>query len=174
MIKTELFTEDNIFNFEDIVLSEKENNCVEYIKSLTEFIPHSDTTFFKHLYNTFRILKNLNQSEDVCLAGLYHSVYDTDFFKANLNLNEKDVINKIGKYSDFLVKVFCSLDRDELIFKNTLCLPTNVNKDLLYILYSNEVEQSKRVGQELNFYSAIVSKIIILETYCELGKTDAR
>jgi hypothetical protein len=174
MTKNELFTEDNIFNFEDIILSDKENACIQQIKSLTEFIPHSDTTFFNHLYNTFRILKNLNQSEDVCLAGLYHSVYDTDFFKANLNLNDEDVIDKIGKYSNFLVKVFCSADRDDCIFRNTLCLPTNVNKDLLYILYANEVEQSKRIGQELNFYSAIVSKIILLETYCELGKTDAR
>lgn len=167
-MQIKLFTPENIFNFTDVKTSERENACIDEIKALTEFIPHSNTTFFKHLHNTFMILKNLNQSEDVCLAGLYHSVYDTDFFKANLNISEQDVIDKIGKYSNFLVKVFCSENRSDSIFQNTLCVPTSVNKDLLYILYANEVEQSVRIGRPLNFYNKIVSKIILLETYCEI------
>lgn len=165
-----LFTKENIFNFDDIEITDREKVCIDYIKSLTEAIPHSNTTFFNHLYNTFRILKKLNQNEDVCLAGLYHSVYDTDFFKANLVIDSKDVIDKIGEYSNFLVKVFCSENRADSIFQNTLCVPTNVNKDLLYIFYANEVEQSVRVGRPLNFYDKIVSKIILLEAYCEIGK----
>ena len=173
-MQIKLFTPENIFNFDGIQISEKEKTCIEYIESLTQPIQHSNTTFFKHLYNTFRILKNLNQNEDVCLAGLYHSVYDTEFFKANLSVNEEDIINRIGMYSNFLVKVFCSENRGDCIFQNTLSVPTSVNKDLLYILYANEVEQSTRIGRPLNFYDKIVSKIVLLETYCEIGKTDAR
>ena len=173
-MQIKLFTPENIFNFDGIEISEKEKTCIEYIESLTQPIQHSNTTFFKHLYNTFRILKNLNQNEDVCLAGLYHSVYDTEFFKANLSVNEEDIINRIGMYSNFLVRVFCSENRGDCIFQNTLCVPTSVNKDLLYILYANEVEQSTRIGRPLNFYDKIVSKIVLLETYCEIGKTDAR
>ena len=60
MTNIKLFTEENIFNFDEIEITEKEKTCIEYIKSLTESIQHSNTTFFKHLYNTFRILKNLN------------------------------------------------------------------------------------------------------------------
>ena len=172
MTNIKLFTEENIFNFDEIEITEKEKTCIEYIKSLTESIQHSNTTFFKHLYNTFRILKNLNQNEDVCLAGLYHSVYDTEFFKANLSVTDEDIINKIGEYSNFLVRVFCSENRGDCIYQNTLSVPTSVNKDLLYILYANEVEQSAKIGRPLNFYSKIASKIILLETYCEIGKTD--
>ncbi|NDB62188.1 hypothetical protein EB001_27680 [bacterium] len=92
----------------------KEKQAVEFIFEKTKNIKHSGKTFYEHLFGTYKILKDLNMSQDVYLAGLFHSVYDTEFFKANLNLDENEVINLIGSYSNFLVKVFCMEGRDRI------------------------------------------------------------
>ena len=141
-----------------ISFSEKEIKCINFIESVTKGILHSDKSFFEHLYNTFIILKEMNLSEDVCLAGLFHSVYETPTYQHNLALKKEDVVNCIGEYAEQLVNYFCRIDRDSVILGNTLNLDDTVLNDLIYIMYANGIEQNKRLGQNTDM-SFILSLI---------------
>ena len=145
-------------------LSEKEHIAVEWIKSKTKNVNHSGSTFFEHLFNTFLILKNKKQSEDCCLAGLYHSVYGTEAFEVNLYIDEKEVIDVIGEYANELVKVFCSKDRDAKIIVNYEGMSKTMQYDLLNVQYANYIEQADRIGKSNErFINSIKNKILELE-----------
>ena len=140
--------------------SQKEIDCINFIKSVTKDMSHSDVSFYEHLYNTFIILKEMNLSEDVCLAGLFHSIYETSSYKHNLGLTKNDVVNYIGEYAEKLVEYFCRTDRDSLIIGNTLNLENGVLNDLIYIMYANGIEQNKRLGQntDMSFILSLIRK----------------
>ena len=73
----------------------------EYLLSIgVENIDHSGRSFFDHLCRVEDILRICRASEDVCLAGLYHSIYGTNHFKyetTNDRQSIKEVINKLSK-----------------------------------------------------------------------------
>jgi len=123
------------------LLTAKEKKAIKYLENKTKAIKHSDGTFFEHLYGTFSILKELNQSDDVCMAGLFHSIYGTEFFQPGLKIDEKEVVSYIGEYSNRLVKIFCEPNRDSTIYLNNRNYETQFNLDLLYILFTNMLEQ---------------------------------
>lgn len=144
-------------------LTDKEIKAIEFIKKRTKMIDHSGSTLYQHLYKTFCILKSQNQSEDVCLAGLYHSVYGTDYFDANLNIKKEDVIKYIGEYSESLVSEFCTNDRDNnILHSNKYKLSKQL--DLLRILYANLIEQEYRFDdQYIGMCIDIKNKIELIE-----------
>jgi hypothetical protein len=119
--------------------SEYNNSAVSFIKQLAIDIPHSKTTLFNHLYNTYKILKSHGADETTCLAGLYHSVYGTEFYN-RLNLDREEVQAVIGKEAENLVYKFCSLtDRDSQLLGST-----NVDPRLVHIAYANLIEEKFR------------------------------
>jgi hypothetical protein len=155
--------EDFIYD-KQVTLSKREKEAIDFIKPLTENIPHSNTSFFEHLYNTFCLLKKFNVSEDVCLAGLYHSVYGNEFFNANLNIPEEKVISLIGKYANDLAKMFCQNDRHYNIMSNAYKLNTRSDLDLTYIHYANIIEQTHRMNVgDHSYFASVKNKIISLE-----------
>lgn len=148
------------FMFDDTIeLSNKEKICIEYIKQKTKNVLHSDTTLYNHLINTFYILKSLQQPEEVCLAGLFHSIYGTEFFKNPTIVDKLDVINLIGEESNKLVELFSLPERDSLILHNMFNEDPKINFKLLNILYANTIEQSYRVPVNWEFVTAIRNKI---------------
>lgn len=159
--------EDFIFKeFTEKELSQKEIDLINLMYKLTNNIQHSGDTFFNHLYRTFCILKSLNQSVDVCVAGLLHSIYDTEYFSAGLSVNKEQVTELIGQYSESLVELFCSKDRDNMILSNIKNLSQENYKDFLYIAYANNIEQSYRMNGNLEWYrlmATLKNKIIELE-----------
>ena len=126
--------------FKTMVDQYPEKAAVEFIFKLTENVPHSQTTLFDHLYGTFYILKQLQQPRIVCFAALFHSVYNTEFFKANLNITREQVVSIIGKQAENLVYEFCTIrPRKEYI------LSDGANaKQLAAIEYANLIEQNQR------------------------------
>ena len=146
-----------------MILSDKEKIAISFIKENTKGITHSNTTFFDHLYNTFCILKDMNKSEDVCLAGLYHSIYDTYYFKANLNINENVVREIIGESAEKLVKLFSMPAKLEILNLNILNLDDKTRLDLYYLIYANEIEQIKRLGLDDSLIDIIKNKINFIE-----------
>lgn len=118
---------------------EYNNTAVDVLRKLASSIPHSKTSLFNHLYNTYKILKSHGASEDVCLAGLYHSVYGTEFY-SRLQLGREEVKNIIGESAEKLVFEFCSLtDRDAQLLNDI-----NANPDLVHIAYANVIEEKFR------------------------------
>jgi len=128
------FIYKNVFNIDE--------SLIEY-KILTENIQHGDGNFYEHNKAVFDILKSLNLNDDICLAGLYHSVYGTEFFNPGIDVSRTFVCNKIGSYAESLVYDFCNLqDRDNAILHGN-------NRDLQYIAYANLLSQINNDNVEL-------------------------
>lgn len=87
-------------------------NPHEYLKSLgVEFTAHSGRTFYEHLCNVELILKVCRQPEYVCLAGLYHSIYGTNYFTKTTTTDRDAIKNVIGEKAERLAYLFCNAHR---------------------------------------------------------------
>jgi hypothetical protein len=161
--------EDCIFKeLSENELLQKEVDLINLIYQHTNVVPHSGSTLFNHLYKTFCILKNLNQSSNTCIAGLLHSVYDTEYFSAGLGWSKDYLINLVGADTELLVEIFCSPNRDQIILDNTLKLSTEQYRDILYIAYANSLEQGHRMNVNREWFAYVANlknKIIELEKY---------
>jgi len=84
----------------------------EFLTSLdANQTPHSGRTLFEHLKGVHDLLRDWGNSEEVCLAGLYHSIYGTNTFK-HVSLKERErLVEKIGDHAEFLVFCFSTKDR---------------------------------------------------------------
>ena len=87
----------------------------EILKKLaTDSTEHlNKRSLYSHLLGTYRILKKWNSSEDICLAGLYHSIYGNYSYRKSLvNLEQRGIINDaIGSDAEKLVYYYCLEDR---------------------------------------------------------------
>jgi SM-20-related protein len=87
-----------------------EEQVISVVKNLTSDMSHSfGRSFFDHLYKTMMILKTRGMPQSVYLSGLCHSLYDTESYKANLNLPREFLQNLIGINSEKLVHHFCTI-----------------------------------------------------------------
>lgn len=131
------------FNFSDKVkMTEHEKDCIDFAFKHTNHLQHYNNTLFNHLLNTFYILKNMGAESDVCLAGLFHSVFGTDFYNSSFQIPEITLKKLIGDRSFFIVKTMCANDRTFNILDNHSNLPEQVWKDVLQVFYANLIEMS--------------------------------
>ena len=74
---------------------------------------HSGRSLYVHLKRTYDILSAASLSEDVCFAGLFHSIYGNNIFKHQTLDSKKrqDLRDLIGDYAELLVWKFCELER---------------------------------------------------------------
>lgn len=117
---------------------------VKFILDKTEDHKHSGRTFFEHLFNTMKILEQRkNNSDDLCIAGLYHSIYGTEFYNFDdPSINRDKISDIIGSYAEFLVWVFCSTtDRINKFINNAGNYDDNVRTDLIRLELANLIEQ---------------------------------
>ena len=63
------------------------------------------------MIGTAKLLKELGRNETEQKAGLFHSIYGTEYYKHSekLNVNREEVKNLIGEESENLVYIFCNL-----------------------------------------------------------------
>lgn len=114
---------------------------------LTNNIGHGNSSYIDHCMNVYAILRELDAPNDVCLAGLYHSIYGNESFNPNIIIDRKTVKNLIGEYAEALVYTFCSLtNRDENILSRTVDCSKEMYDDLFYISYANIKEQSRHIN----------------------------
>ena len=108
---------------------------------------HQDRTLLQHLVDTYELLKD--SPRHIALAGLFHSVYGTTYFKPKtISLDNRDVvIDIIGEEAENLAFMFCTIPhprganiwalediklRDELmIIENANQLSRNSNHERL-------------------------------------------
>lgn len=118
--------------------------CFEFVRQRTEHVPHSRTTFFEHLKDTYTILEEMGMSEDVCMAGLFHAIYGTDYFKHQATNDREEIKKLIGDYAEDLVFNFCTMkNRTPEIISNAKS-PLLKNYHLACIEYANLKEQARR------------------------------
>ena len=107
-------------------------------------VKHSGRTLLRHLVGTWRILSKEAEPESVCLGGLYHSIYGTNFFKTAImdagQVKNRELIRSIiGDEAEHLAYLFCTIDRPRVLVNGTFTGPERA--DLLTIEIANLLEQ---------------------------------
>ena len=93
-------------------------------KRLTDFlvgmgveqVPHTHKSYLAHLIAVFRSLESLGCPEDVCRAGMFHSIYGTERFQGfTLPLEQRgEVRTLIGDRAERLAYLNFAMDRASL------------------------------------------------------------
>jgi hypothetical protein len=79
----------------------------------TDSLPHTGRSFLEHLHGTARLLKIWGCKQFVQDAGLFHSVYGTEFypFDGVLLSERSEIAALIGRDAEELSYLFCIADR---------------------------------------------------------------
>jgi hypothetical protein len=78
-----------------------------------ERIPHTEKSYLAHLIAVYRDLAIQGYSQDVCRAGMFHSIYGTEKFQGfTLPLERRaEVRALIGDRAEWLAYLNCAMDR---------------------------------------------------------------
>ena len=78
-----------------------------------EDIPHTEKSYLAHLIAVYRLLETHGYDEDVCRAGMFHSIYGTEKFQGfTLPLDRRDEVRAlIGDRAERLAYFNCAMDR---------------------------------------------------------------
>ena len=91
-----------------------EQRYLDLLRELsTNESPHSNRSLFEHLKGTYELLAKWDNPNDVCIGGLFHSIYGTQYYKvpsANLS-DRKHIADVIGSAAEELAFLFCTTDR---------------------------------------------------------------
>ena len=99
--------------------------------------PHSGRVLFEHLKGVHDLLRDWDNVDDVCIAGLYHSIYGTNTFK-HVSFDSRDRLREvIGERAELLVHYFSTKDRP--LFETVDDEPTRLQ--LMEIEAANLLEQ---------------------------------
>lgn len=108
---------------------------------------HSGRTLLDHLVGTHDLLQRWGNSEDICNAGLFHSIYGTVHFHHKAwPLDQRDVIRGlIGDYAEKLACLFCGMNRPAAFFdREDAWLFPQMLRDLREIEAANLIEQGSK------------------------------
>lgn len=89
----------------------------DYIISLgAADLSHSDKTYLAHNIGVYNDLRKWDASEELCRAGLFHSIYGTQLFQGfTLPLERQtELRNLIGDHAEKLAFLNCFMDRSSL------------------------------------------------------------
>jgi hypothetical protein len=78
-----------------------------------EQVPHTQKSYLAHLIAVYRYLEAHGCPEDVCRAGMFHSIYGTEKFQGfTLSLERRgEVRTLIGERAENLAYLNCAMDR---------------------------------------------------------------
>jgi hypothetical protein len=91
------------------------------LKKLTDFlvelgverIGHTKKTYLAHLVSVYRLMKDAGCAEELCRAGMFHSIYGTERFQGfTLPLERRPEVRAlIGERAEHLAYLNCAMDR---------------------------------------------------------------
>ena len=94
------------------------------LKPLTDFLQtlgidrvnHTQKTYMGHLVNVYRLMESHGCTEELCRAGMFHSIYGTEKFQGfKLPLERRsEVATLIGERAERLGYLNCAMDRASL------------------------------------------------------------
>ena len=93
----------------------------DYLLNLgIEQIAHTQKNYLAHLISVFKLMEAAGCDEELCRAGMFHSIYGTEKFQGfKLELNQRDELAElIGRRAERLAYWNCLMDRaslDELL-----------------------------------------------------------
>ena len=146
---TDLFIDGNI------EVSQTEQLAIDFLKDITRGVSHSGITFFQHCCNVYKILKLQHQPEHICMAGLFHSVYGTEFFNG-IKFDDRGMIKAIiGERAEELVFRFCNLyNRDKQLLD-----PAWADSEVVLLSYANLLDGISRGKVDTELVIAYKNKL---------------
>jgi hypothetical protein len=86
------------------------------VRAGVEQVPHTHKSYLAHLVAVYRLLEAQGCAEDVCHAGMFHSIYGTERFQGfTLPLERRpEIRHLIGERAERLAYLNCALDRASL------------------------------------------------------------
>lgn len=80
----------------------------DFLRAHTMRVPHSGRSLYEHLKGVYHLLKFRGFRDEVCLAGMFHSIYGTRYFKhAVMSRDERPVVRDlIGDEAELLAYTF--------------------------------------------------------------------
>jgi len=81
-----------------------------------EEVAHTHTTYLAHLVGVYRYMRARGCEEEVCRAGMFHSIYGTELFQGfKLPLERRPEVRElIGERAERLAYWNCAMDRASL------------------------------------------------------------
>src|SRR5262245_20992564 len=81
-----------------------------------EKIDHTQKTYLAHLIAVYRLMEREGCTEELCRAGMFHSIYGTQLFQGfTLALERRaEVRELIGERAERLAYLNCAMDRPSL------------------------------------------------------------
>jgi hypothetical protein len=112
-----------------------------FLQELTSAkVHHGERSFYQHLFNVYSYLKSQSLPDEVCDAGLFHSIYGTEFYRFQSTAITREVVRGyIGEYAEELVHIFCGLRKNRFgsIVHNTPGWGVRQHLDLCRLEYAN-------------------------------------
>jgi len=109
-------------------------------------VKHSGRSLYDHLRGTHTLLKLWGNSDTICNAGLFHSIYGTNKFRRKCwPLDDRGTIaGLIGILSEELVYRFCTSDRPRVFVPEDPGKDNAIWRSLREIEMANLIEQNSR------------------------------
>jgi hypothetical protein len=103
----------NVFNEEPAMDRDFKRMTGFLVDMGVEQIPHTHKSYLAHLIAVYRSLESHGCAEDVCRAGMFHSIYGTEKFQGfTLPLERRDEVRAlIGDRAERLAYLNCAMDR---------------------------------------------------------------
>lgn len=139
---------------------------IERFRELVKLSPIATEKFINHCIGVYEILRKEGHGNDVCNAGLYHSIYGTSYFDVTVqNIHDhRDLIKKeIGEYAENLVYNMCILpDREKNILNGDCDFEIGIYSDISKICRANLIELYNSEGKDKNLEFDIFRYNILL------------
>ena len=89
-----------------------------------ETVPHTEKTYLSHLIAVYRLMEARGCTEELCRAGMFHSIYGTELFQGfKLPFERRaEIRGLIGERAERLAYLNCAMDRaafDRAVAKGT-------------------------------------------------------
>jgi hypothetical protein len=79
-----------------------------------ESVPHTQKNYLAHLIAVYRFMKDAGCTEELCRAGMFHSIYGTQQFQGfKLSLESRDDVRQLlGERAERLAYLNCAMQRE--------------------------------------------------------------
>jgi len=107
--------------------------CINYlIFKKTQEVPHYNKNLFQHLINVYNKLRKWRLEEDLCYAGLFHSVYGNEYFTHKVETDRSVIKNLIGSKAESLVYQYNN-DRNQNKNTRIISLANKLDHDMILV-----------------------------------------
>lgn len=119
-------------------------NEIKFLRDIdTDKLPHTGRNLLEHLIGVSNLLKEYGRDKVEQKAGLFHSIYGTEYYKDSkkLNIDRQQIKDLIGEEAEEIVNIFCNLNnRTKTILEGKLQEPYKTQ--LRWLEYTNLKEQN--------------------------------